>query len=302
MNTNDLKLTTRAELQLCLARAFLPPMSQGDFDALRDDLGPDLRELNGELDVLPLAQATALFDALAALPGHDQLLRSYSRLFLAPPAPALLSLGFYLDGALMGSSCQAIERLYRQYGLERDKQFHDTADHLALYLQFIGWLLAQTQEHLNNGDAEAALALLNDLNYTITHHGLPAIQRLIAQIHKAEQELPVLHLYGQLATLVRQALANDAAAIQSVLPRPDAPVAKDQGTVGSGAESRAQEQAAMACTACGQSFVAGAELDTMIAALGAHGLSTDHMRICPDCRAGAMGMTPMQAPRLKKAS
>jgi len=302
MDMSDLKLTTRAELQLCLSRTFLPPMREGDFDALRNDLGADLRELNSELEVLPEVQASTLCDALAALPDHETLLKSYSRLFLAPPAPALLSLGFYLDGALMGNSCQAIERLYRQYGLERDSHFCDTADHLALYLQFVGWLLAQAEEHLHNANPDAARAVLSDLNYTITHHGLPAVQRLIAQIHKAESELPVLRLYGQLAILVRQALANDAAAIQSALPRPDAVVAKDRGTAGTGAEPRAHDHPAIACTACDKAFVAGQELETMIAALETHGLTTEHMRICPDCRAGAMGMTPMEAPHMKKTS
>jgi putative dimethyl sulfoxide reductase chaperone len=301
MQLSELKLATRAERHLCLARAFLPTLKQSEFDALREQLCPDLHDITAEFGEHDRASLQALGDALAAVPDRTTLLASYSRLFLAPPAPALLNLGFYLDGGLMGNTCQTIEALYQRHGLEQDAHFRDTADHLALYLQFIGWTMAQAEEQALAGDEGAARHILEDLNYTIVRHGLPAMQRLIAQIDKAERELHVLDIYGRLATLARNALLRDAEALQTVLPRPEAP------TVIPGSEklstaARPGDGPATTCKACGKTFVADSGLETMIAALEAHGLGTDHMQICPDCRAGAMGMTALTSPRMKKVT
>jgi putative dimethyl sulfoxide reductase chaperone len=298
MELSPQQLATRAELQLCLARCFLPPREAADLHALRDDLPADLRELNAELGVVGNAEMDDLCDALAALPDHTRLLTTYSRLFLAPPAPALLSLGFYLDGGLLGGTCQAIEQLYQRHGLQRDADFHDTADHLALYLQFIGWTLARAADQLDEGCRQDALAVLTDVHQSIVRHALPALQRLHAQIVKAEHELALEPVYARLCSLAHHALAADALAIQSILPPPatgllDKPVAVPQAVA-------PPDEEQSACTVCDQPFVAGRDLAGMIAALSAQGLSTDHMLICPDCRSGAVGMTPMDAPRIRK--
>ena len=303
MDRSRLQLVNRAETLLCLARAFLPPRDEADFSAMRDALGPDLRELDAELPLADTPQLTALCDTLAALPDHTRLLTSYSRLFLAPPAPALLNLGFYLDGGVMGGTCQTIERLYAEHGLERDAHFKDTADHLALYLQFLGWSLARAEEALEAGDEAAARKVLTDLHQSIVQHGLPALGKLIAQIDKAEREFPVARIYSQLARLAESALERDAHAIQLLLPRKptllDGGLSAANPTTLSGDADTGPE---IGCAACGTSFVAGKELASMIAVLETQGLSTDHMKVCPDCRAGVMGMTALAPPKLKKAS
>ncbi len=299
MELSPQQLATRAELQLCLARCFLPPREAADLHALRDDLPADLRELNAELGVVGNAELDDLCDALAALPDHTRLLTTYSRLFLAPPAPALLSLGFYLDGGLLGGTCQAIEQLYQRHGLQRDPDFRDTADHLALYLQFVGWSLARAADQLEEGRQQDARTLLADLHQSIVRHALPALQRLHAQIVKAENELALERLYARLCSLAHHALAADARAIQALLP----PVAAATGLLETprGAASPAANGEQCRCAGCGMPYVAGRELAGMIAALSAQGLATDHLRICPDCRNGAMGLTPMDPPRVRKA-
>lgn len=301
MQISQLKLTSRAERLLCLAQTFLPPKRGDDFDALREQLCPDLTDITAELGEEASPVLHHLAGSLASIPDQGALLATYSRLFLAPPAPALLSIGFYLDGGLMGNTCQAIEALYQRHGLARDADFRDTADHVALYLQFIAWTMAKAEDKALVADQDGVRRVLKDLNYTIVRHGLPAMQRLIAQIHKAERELPVIALYGLLATLTLEALLRDAEALQTVLPRPEAP-----GVI-AGAEllthaDRPGDSPATACTACGKAFVADAGLETMIGLLQAQGLSTDHMRICPECRAGAMGLTAVATPKLRKAS
>ncbi|CAM5308531.1 TorD/DmsD family molecular chaperone [Thauera mechernichensis] len=298
------QLATRAELQLCLARCFLPPREAVDFLALRVDLPSDLRELNAELAVLGDAEADELCAALATLPNHAHLLTTYSRLFLAPPAPALLSLGFYLDGGLMGGTCQAIERLYQRHGLQRDAAFRDTADHLALYLQFMGWLMARAADELNEGREQDALALLADAHQSIVCHGLPALQRLHSQIVKAQDTLQLEPIYARLCSLAHAALAADAHAIQALLPHAALPTGRLDRRTSATLETTplpAANDGPCACSACSKPFVASGDLAGMIAILEAQGLSTDHMRICPDCRSGAMGMTPLSPPPMRKA-
>lgn len=85
MHQPDLKLSSRAELQLCLARCFLPPSRQADFDALCTDLPADLRELNSSLAVLGDGEIDELCDTLSTLPDATTVLATYSRLFLSPP-------------------------------------------------------------------------------------------------------------------------------------------------------------------------------------------------------------------------
>jgi putative dimethyl sulfoxide reductase chaperone len=302
MELSPQQLATRAELHLCLARCFLPPREAADFRALRDDLPVDLLELNAELGIVGHAEMADLCAALAALPDHTGLLTTYSRLFLAPPAPALLNLGFYLDGGLMGGTCQAIERLYQRHGLQRDPSFHDTADHLALYLQFIGSLLARAADQLDDGCERDALSLLADAHQSIVCHGLPALQRLYTQIAKTEETLTLAGLYARLCSLARSALNADARGLQALLP---APTTAQLGKVNHNAQgvraAGALNDAACACTVCGKPFIAGPDLATMIEALNAQGLTTDHMRTCTDCRNGTMGMTPVSPPRVRAA-
>jgi putative dimethyl sulfoxide reductase chaperone len=301
MDTNHLKLATRAELYLCLSRAFLAPMREGDFDALRNDFSADVRDLHAELHLTDEAQISRLFDSLASLPDHATLLKTYSRLFLAPPAPALFNLAFHLDGALMGNSGLEIERLYETYGLERDTDFHEASDHLALYLQFLAWVFARAQEQLDAGQESEGLRSLADAQGSIICHARPAMRRLILQIEKAEGELDLHGVFGEITRLTKTILDKDAAAIGAILPAPEQPIAAVERPSVNRAPMDTPD-AMVSCPGCGKGFMAGGELATMITVLEAQGLATDHMRMCPDCRTGAMGLSPMEAPRLKRAS
>lgn len=298
MNVN-MHLEERAELHLCLAQTFLPPSTEQIFVALREQLPDDLRELNALLSVIDASALESLCDDLSSLTDQTRLLVTYSRLFLSPPAPALLNLGFYVDGGLQGGACQAIEALYRTHGLARSPEFRDGPDHLALYLQFVAWMMARAAEHLGTQDEASANRVLADLHQSIVQHALPAITRLQTQIVKAELEYALPNLYSALCQLAHCALRADALVIQQRLPQPSpvaiavvervpvVPVAAD-------AEQKA-------CASCAKPFVPEAGMAGMIAVLQEQGLSTEHMLICPDCRTGAMGLTPMKPPQYRKA-
>lgn len=294
-------LGERAQWHLCLSHAFLTPRHVGTLEALRDDLVADLAELNATLGLGEAATLEHLHRALHAIPDQEQLLLTYSRLFLAPPAPALPNLGFYLDGALMGSSCQQIEDLYSAYGLTRDDDFHDTADHIALYLQFIAWIYAQVMERIEEAAHEQAQHHLLDAYSTLRKHALPAMERFIEQLDKAQAELKLPSVYGELARLARAALLQDAAAIHRILPEDAAPLPTAEAPPAALEEATTSAEMSH-CTLCGKAFVAEAGLQQMISTLAEKGLSTDHMLVCADCRASEMGMQPMKPPQVKKAS
>ena len=301
MTLPQLMLTERAERLLCLARAFLPPRTESAREAICEHLAADLHELqhalNGGVD-----EVGAFEQSIATLEAPDRLLNTYSRLFLAPPAPALPNLGFYLDGAMMGNTCQDIESLYLKYGLERDAHFKDAADHVALYLQFLGWIMAQAEEQRLAGDTRGMIETLTDAFQTLTRHAKPALERLDEQIRKAEDELALPAVYGQLTRLALTATADDATAV-----RPHLQARQPAGPVTAKSEapqifSDPTSSAPAACTNCGADFVADEGLARMISILEVQGLDTAHMRICPKCRTADMGMIPLKIPTLKKAS
>ena len=47
-----------------------------------------------------------------------------------------------------------------------------------------------------------------------------------------------------------------------------------------------------ACRRCGTEFMPAADIAAMAETLAARGLATDHLALCPTCRAYKMGLTP----------
>lgn len=137
------ELSARAELYLCLARAFMAPAAPPHAAAMREALAPELAELAGELG-LRVEPPLALLRAEAArMPGDASWLQVYSALFLVPPPAARINAGYYLDGAMNGGSVRGMEAAYLRCGLARDPEFRDLADHVGVQLEFAGWLFAR---------------------------------------------------------------------------------------------------------------------------------------------------------------
>jgi TorA maturation chaperone TorD len=133
----------RAEFYLCLARAFLPPREAGVFEALSGLLGDDLAELGGALGYPIEGEIASYREAIRDVRDRDALLQLYSALFLVPPAPAPLNAAIYLDASVNGVAAAAIERAYRDCGVERHERFGDLPDHVACQLEFVALLLAR---------------------------------------------------------------------------------------------------------------------------------------------------------------
>lgn len=292
----------RAETYLCLARAFLPPTQAGILAALREDLLEDLEALHAEV---PIAGAVpgriaALRSILAEIPDDQELLREYSRLFLTPPAPAMLNLGFYLDGGIMGNSTRQMEAYYQRHGLERDPDFRDLPDHLSLNLQFLAWVLAGIAE-FEGVDAAAARRGLQDAWDLIARYTLPGLQSIIGKLLPAIDEHGLSQTYGELARILTDVLKRDLAVLSTHLPapvmQPPSPENVDPEIL---IRVDTDPEARLGCRVCGSDFVAGEAMAEMIGRLQAATLATEHLAVCPDCRAETMGMRPLAPPTPKR--
>jgi len=134
----------RSEFYLCLARAFLAPVTPASFTAMREHLAADLEDLGATLGYPIAAPLRSYREAMAALPDQEHLLVTYSRLFLVPASalPAI-NAATYLDGTLNGGSVAALEDLYRRCGLAPDRAcLHDLPDHVSVQLELVAYLYA----------------------------------------------------------------------------------------------------------------------------------------------------------------
>ena len=304
LQSGSLGLISRAETYLVLARAFLPPAQSGMLDALRDDLLEDLAAMHAEI---PVSDSTperidALRYALEGVPDDQALLREYSRLFLSPPAPAMLNLGFYLDGGIMGGSTRQMEAYYQRHGLERDPFFRDLPDHLALNLQFLAWVLGAAAGSPGD-DGDTQWEGLRDARDLIARFTLPGAHALKAKISAAIEEHRLSATYAELTFLLADVLMRDLEFLSARLP---AQVVPADVSAAEAVESEpdvlpeTDPEGRLACRICATDFAAGEALAGMIARLQAAGLATEHLAVCPDCRAETMGMRPLTPPTPKR--
>ena len=137
----------KAEFWLCLARAFLAPVSPQSQAALHECLAEDLEEIVRELDYPVAEDLAALRSALAFWPERDALLSLYSRLFLVPGrAHPPINMGVYFDGTVHGDTVRRVAECYRACGLEKNAAFADLPDHAAVQIEFTAWLFAAQAE------------------------------------------------------------------------------------------------------------------------------------------------------------
>lgn len=286
--------TEWAEACLCLGHGFLSPRHPRFRRGLRDELTADLRDLNRQMSFASEDALGRFESALRDLdPDSDALLRIYSQLFLAPPAPASLNAGMYLDGGIMGNSVLEMEEMYERYALARDAEFRDLPDHLALQLQFLGYLMACSSESDTPDEA------LKDAHGFIRNHLLTWLPVLIRQCRCAEARYALPPVYSSLVAVtigaldsLHRVLPEPAAGDIETPPRdiPDNPAPKPAADSGDAAT----------CGRCSRPFMAGSELAAMITALQSHGLDASHLAVCADCRTSAMGLQPLTPPRAKK--
>lgn len=195
----------RAELYLCLARAFLPPRGPEVFEALGQLLGDDLAELGDTLGYPIDAEVAGYRAAIRDVRDPETLLQLYSALFLVPPAPAPLNAAIYLDGSVNGAAATAIARAYRDSGVARREGFGDLADHVACQLEFVALLLAREAA----GRAPVRGVSADWFLDGFVRGWAPALR---AAVEAAEAQRTAPRVYGALAAILDRAVAHDLGA------------------------------------------------------------------------------------------
>jgi TorA maturation chaperone TorD len=287
-------LAERAEFYLCLARAFLPPCEERDFRAIKEYLAAELDELGAAIGYPIGRTLEQLRAALAHITDQQDLLQLYSHLFLAPPTPAHLNAGIYLDGGIMGGSVLQIENFYRRFGLAGSPDFHDTPDHLGSLLEFLAFLHASARETPDTAGA-TTIPVRPDEARDFAHRYLASwLPALCHDLDAATAHRPD-GVYAALADVLRTAVTHDLARTAATTGAP-VPVHPDSSVARPGPEAADQFH----CRRCGTAFVPAQGMRDILLTLKRSGLGTEHLDLCPDCRTQAVGLSPMSAPDLKR--
>lgn len=273
--THDLD-TLKADFYLCLARAFMTPQDPLLFPALRNDLADELEDLAGEIGYDIADMLSDYRQRIQAVPGADELLRIYSRLFLQPPRAVHINAGIYLDGSCNGGSVAAMETFYRDCGLERSSEYLDLADHVAIQLEFIAYRYSHSL---------AAQAGSNAVTHTagqfIGRFVLRWIEGFCSDLEQAERELGMPgEPYLPLARILRQAAAWDAESFSDLSP----------------AQLRQEKAMASARHKQAEKGIDETDLAEIRRQLEARGLSTDHLGVDPVQRDAMHGWQRMVPP------
>lgn len=262
-------LQSLADLYLCLARAFLPPMDKDFIAALRGDLVADLHDITEELPFDCGEPAQRLAESMAAIDDDATILQAYSALFLQPPIRVFLNASVHLDGSLMGPSSKAIEDLFRTHGLQPAEHIRDLPDHLARLLEFAGLLYARAAEAQARGRDELAsneLAAAREFAASFLQPWLPGFA---VEIRTACAELDLPTPYQHLAELAA------IAAWEGDAWRRDEESARRRPH---------REPKQTACSQCGKPFAEDVALVAVRRIMDKRGLDISHLDRCPHCR------------------
>lgn len=272
--THDMN-ALKAEFWLCLARAFLPPMTEAAQRALQENLADDLAEIAGELGY-PVTQHLADYrSAIAEFSDSRELLALYSRLFLIPGvAHPHINTGAYLDGSLAGGTVRQLAECYHACGLEKSESLADLPDHAAVQLEFAAWLFAAEAE-AGPHSQPITLSAAEFISTFIARWAMP-FRRDLALANgqfglTANPWLPLAHILEAIA--------------QMEAVSPDAKPIPDEDEI-----SRLRRQYAGR-----QPDVA--DLALIREKLSSSGLACDHVDLPPQARDAAAGLSPLSPPQ-----
>jgi TorA maturation chaperone TorD len=269
MTLDSDNLQSLADLHLCLARAFLPPLSTDFVAALRTDLVDDLDALAEELPFACTEPVGLLRASFTTVDNPEQLLQAYSALFLQPPVRVPLNASVHLDGSLLGPSTKVMEEAYRRHGLQPSDDLRDLSDHLSRLLEFVGLLFARAAEAATAGDDSRAAVLAAEARESSLAFLRPWLPGFAVEIRNACEELELPTPYQHLAELAAIATwEGDTWRHDNDTPR-ERPEHAPRQTL---------------CSECGKPFAEDAALVAVRRIMEKRGLDISHLDRCPDCR------------------
>lgn len=270
----------RVEFWQTLARALVVPRGSDFFAAMREDLTDDLDDLGHELG-LDLGNTLHEFSRAALqLVDEETLLVAYSRLFLTPPIPCRLTLGWYLDGTVMGPSEQYLGDLMAHHGVAQIPDLGESKDVLPTVLELLALLLQRLDE---SEDAARRASLEKDIAILCTHCLGPSLRQMVELAAQAEEHYALVPVYSRLLKIV-------VAALDDPQERFFVPLEADAKKAPPRFFAKRESSADLVtCAACGKLIATARELRVVIHRLTQDGLPADHLTLCPDCREVEMG-------------
>lgn len=267
----------RSEFWQMFALALRPPCADGLRDALAYEFEPELQalctelgaDLGGALDPLP-AQMASLADPQA-------LLAVYSRLFLVPPMPARLELGWHLDRAMNGATVQLITGLMARHGLALRDEAREAPDLLPATLELLAWLF---QRHDASGPENAGGP--SPIDVLRRRCLLPGVSALVPLARAAEADHGLPSVYSTLLRALQLALEDRSCVFFS---------ADDQKPCCE-TPQRLPSSELVHCVACGAPIASAEDIAVVIDRLSLAGLPYDHLTHCPECRDIDRGWKP----------
>ncbi len=230
---------------------------------LPEDLGAFAVESGFDAD----ESLTALRAAISRIDSPTALLVQYSRLFLSPPSPAQLNIGFYLDGATNGPALDAMDVWRTRYGIGLRQSVRGLPDQLPIQLEFIAYLASIENEE----------ALGDYLSSFLT----PALPRMIAAL----DETGFADTFYRALLAFTQESIRAAAAVKVADAREVRRKRRHDINIGVWRH----------CDLCSKPYAREKEIQIMTKALTEAGLPADHLKVCPDCRGPAHGGLPQPA-------
>lgn len=212
MHPNNAQLKNRAEYYLFLARALQAPMSEADYQAFRDWLIADIQDIATDAGYSPSPHLTALDEAISAhATDHLSLLRTYSDLFMVPPAKVFLNAGVYLDQAMMAAHTAEMIEFYLQHGVDKSDDFRNMPDHVSVQLEFVAYLLLEAVAADADGNAEMAVTALRGARNFIGRYLAPWLPTLLEALSREATRDPRYGIYLAVAGILQQAVQDDIA-------------------------------------------------------------------------------------------
>lgn len=272
-------LSPRSEFWQTLATAFMVPRGESYFAAFREDLADDLEDLASELD-LDLGSALDDFSREALKLSDEQaLLVNYSRLFLTPPIPCRLTIGWHLDSTLLGPSEKFLSELMMGHGVVQADGLHETPDVLPTVLEFLSLMFNRLD---SSEDMDERAAIEQDLSMLRTHYLAGAIGRMAQRTAAGEDDYGLAPVYSCLMKIVDSAV-NDPLRCFFKPQDADGKVRRSYASRRKGAHEE------VLCKSCGKPIATERELHVIIHRLKEANLPVDHLEVCGDCRDADLG-------------
>lgn len=253
---------SRRDLWLCLARAFGRPEGEGFHEVFVDSLADDLAAIAEEIGLVVAEGIAALRHDAARIGTPLELLRLYSKLFVAPPTPVMLNAGCYLDGGKTGQVEQELRALYARHGVRKSEQLRDFHDALPIQLEFLSFLYGRAGDHAAAGENMEAKAYVSEAEAFVARYPARWVTPFLRDLETACTEDSLNRVYEHLGRILWLAVEQlrTGATVQALPAGAGLP----QGS------------------ARGIGAVTADDLAEIAVRLEEHGLDFDHVRVRPE--------------------